>query len=233
MPSFRLENQHGRKEGRIICGVDEAGRGPLAGPVVAAALIIPENFPKKIAKRIKDSKQMNEEEREELYPLLLEHCAASIALATVDEIDLLNILRASLMAMGRAVENLRGSAAAMHSYIHSYGGSAIVIDAAIVDGNMLPPVGCPAHAYVAGDDKSLSIAAASILAKVARDRLMRELHQAFPHYGFAGHKGYSTPEHLAALRTHGPCQHHRQSFAPVREWQNPDYWERADTEAAE
>jgi ribonuclease HII len=216
MPTLSLENALGRQSGRILCGVDEAGRGPLAGPVVAAAVVIPENFPAKIAKRINDSKKLSHEAREEIFPYIVEHCASAAALASVAEIDTFNILRATLMAMGRAVEGLR-QAANQNYYLLAYPGPPLELHGALIDGNQKPPLSCPAHLYVKGDSKSLSIAAASILAKVTRDRLMHRLHEEFPHYGFIHHAGYGTPEHLEALRLHGPCPHHRQSFAPVRE----------------
>jgi ribonuclease HII len=219
MPTLTLENALGRREGRILCGVDEAGRGPLAGPVVAAAVVIPENFPAKIAKRINDSKQLTHAAREEIFPSIVEHCACAVTLASVAEIDAFNILRATLMAMGRAVESLRrGAHETAEYYLLAYEGPPLELHGALIDGNQKPPISCPAHTYVKGDARSLSIAAASILAKVMRDRLMHQLHEEFPHYGFMNHAGYGTPEHLEALRAHGPCPQHRQSFAPVREW---------------
>jgi ribonuclease HII len=218
MPTLTLENDLGRQSGRILCGVDEAGRGPLAGPVVAAAVVIPENFPAKIAKQINDSKKLTPQAREEIFPFIVEHCACTVTLASVDEIDTFNILRATLMAMGRAVESLqRGTHPQQAEYFMlAYNGPPLELHGALIDGNQKPSISCPAHLYVKGDSKSLSIAAASILAKVMRDRLMHRLHEEFPHYGFINHAGYGTPEHLEALRIHGPCPHHRQSFAPVR-----------------
>ncbi|HVY12710.1 MAG TPA: ribonuclease HII [Alphaproteobacteria bacterium] len=222
MPTFYFEKRFGRDEGRVIAGVDEVGRGPLAGPVVAAACIIPEKFPVRLARRIDDSKQLTIEEREELYALIRERCACSIAQAFVAEIDCFNILQASLLAMSRAVEGLRRE---IHPSQHDYyllrhAGEPVDIHMVLVDGNRPPALSCPAHPIVGGDARSLSIAAASILAKVTRDRMMHALHEEFPHYGFNSHVGYSTPTHLAALRQHGPCIHHRQSFAPVREWKH-------------
>ncbi len=209
MPDFHLENLHGRREGRVIAGCDEAGRGPLAGPVVAAAVIIPPDFPGEIASRLDDSKRLARAEREALSAIILNTCACAISRAGVAEIDTVNILQASLMAMGRAVARLENGS-----------GAARKLDAVLVDGNRLPPAPCAAHACIRGDAKSLSIAAASIIAKAARDAIMRGLHEDFPQYGFARHMGYGTAAHLAALREHGPCPHHRRSFAPVRNWKS-------------
>ncbi len=181
-----------------MAGVDEAGRGPLAGPVVAAAVILSEINP--IA-GLADSKTLTALRREKLYDEI--HAKAlccSIALATAEEIDRLNILQATLLAMKRAVEGLRR---APHKVL--------------VDGNRLPALAMLAEAIVKGDALVPAISAASILAKVWRDRWCAEFHLEYPQYGFAGHKGYGTPEHLAALRTHGACPQHRRSFAPVAE----------------
>jgi len=182
----------------LVAGVDEAGRGPLAGPVVAAAVILDELKP---IRGLKDSKVLTALKRERLFDEI--HAKAlclSIAQASVEEIDTLNILQATMLAMKRAVEGLR-----------------LRPNKVLVDGNRLPQLRIQAEAVVGGDAKIKSISAASILAKVHRDRLCLELHREHPQYGFDGHKGYSTPEHLAALRAHGACPHHRRSFAPVRE----------------
>ena len=182
----------------LIAGVDEAGRGPLAGPVVAAAVILDELKP---IRGLKDSKVLTALKRERLFDEI--HAKAlcfSIAQASVEEIDTLNILQATLLAMKRAVEGLR-----------------LRPNKVLVDGNQLPQLRIQAEAIVRGDAKVKAISAASILAKVHRDRLCIELHREHPQYGFDGHKGYSTREHLAALREHGACPHHRRSFAPVRE----------------
>ena len=182
----------------LVAGVDEAGRGPLAGPVVAAAVILDELKP---IRGLKDSKVLTALKRERLFDEI--HAKAlclSIALASVEEIDTLNILQATMLAMKRAVEGLR-----------------LRPNKVLVDGNRLPQLRIQAEAIVRGDAKVKAISAASILAKVHRDRLCLELHREHPQYGFDGHKGYSTPEHLAALRAHGACPHHRRSFAPVRE----------------
>ena len=182
----------------LIAGVDEAGRGPLAGPVVAAAVMLDDLNP---IKGLNDSKQLGPRTRERLFDEIRgKALCCSIALASVEEIDQLNILQATLLAMRRAIEGLR-----------------LRPHRVLVDGNRLPELGIPAHAIVKGDAKVRAIAAASILAKVHRDRLCMALHEAHPQYGFDAHKGYPTALHLAALREHGVCVHHRRSFAPVRE----------------
>lgn len=180
----------------LFAGVDEAGRGPLAGPVVAAAVILDDlNRIKGLA----DSKKLTALRRERLFDeIRAKALACCIAEASVEEIDRLNILQATLLAMRRAVDGLR-----------------LVPTKVLVDGNRLPMLRMPAEAIVKGDAKVPAISAASILAKVHRDRLCLALHEAHPQYGFATHKGYPTPEHLAALRTHGACEEHRRSFAPV------------------
>ena len=182
----------------LMAGVDEAGRGPLAGPVVAAAVILDDLNP---IQGLDDSKKLTERARERLFDeIRAKALCACIAEATVEEIDRLNILHATMLAMKRAVEGLRLKPAKV-----------------LVDGNRIPVIKVAAEAIVGGDAKVQAISAASILAKVHRDRLLQTLHDAHPQYGFAGHKGYPTAEHLAALRAHGACVHHRRSFAPVRE----------------
>lgn len=182
----------------LIAGVDEAGRGPLAGPVVAAAVILDELKP---IKGLNDSKKLSPATRERLFDeIRAKALCCSIAEASVEEIDTLNILQATMLAMRRAIEGLR-----------------LKPGKVLVDGNRLPVLRIAAEAIVQGDAKVKAISAASILAKVHRDRLCLLLHEQHPHYGFDEHKGYPTPEHLAALRTHGACAHHRRSFAPVRE----------------
>lgn len=181
----------------LLAGVDEAGRGPLAGPVVAAAVILDELNP--IA-GLADSKKLTARQREALFDeIRAKALCCSIALASVEEIDELNILHATMLAMRRAVEGLRLKPSLVQ-----------------VDGNRVPPLQVPAQAIVKGDAKVQAISAASILAKVHRDRLCDELHQAHPQYGFDGHKGYPTADHLAALREHGATPHHRRSFGPVK-----------------
>ena len=181
----------------LLAGVDEAGRGPLAGPVVAAAVILDELQP---IKGLNDSKLLTALTRErlsvEIHAKALCFC---IAQASVEEIDELNILQATMLAMRRAVEGLR-----------------LRPNKVLVDGNRLPTLRIAAEAIVKGDAKVKAISAASILAKVHRDRLCQELHLLHPQYGFDGHKGYPTPAHLAALKEYGACPHHRRSFAPVR-----------------
>jgi ribonuclease HII len=181
----------------LVCGVDEAGRGPIAGPVYAAAVILD---PARRVNGLADSKMLTAERREVLAGRIKERAIAwAVAQASVDEIDRINILRAALLAMRRAVEALE-----------------IQPHEAWVDGQMCPDLACQARAIVDGDAKHKMISAASILAKTARDAEMRTLHSRFPQYGFDQHKGYSTPEHLALLRRHGPCEIHRRSFDPVR-----------------
>lgn len=181
----------------LVAGVDEAGRGPLAGPVVAAAVILDELHP---IHGLADSKKLSPRRRAQLYDeIRAKSLCCCVAEATVDEIDTLNILQATLLAMRRAVEGLRLPPARV-----------------LVDGNRLPVLRVPAEAIVQGDARVQAISAASILAKVHRDRLCEALHEAHPEYGFASHKGYPTPEHLEALRRHGASPVHRRSFEPVR-----------------
>ncbi len=180
----------------LIAGVDEAGRGPLAGPVVAAAVILDDLKP---IKGLADSKQLTAKRREKLYDeIRAKALCCSIAQATVEEIDRLNILQATMLAMQRAVQGLRLKPAKV-----------------LVDGNRLPALDVLAEAIVSGDALVPAISAASILAKVTRDRLLDELHLQHPQYGFNQHKGYGTAQHLDALRQHGPLPVHRRSFAPV------------------
>jgi ribonuclease HII len=180
----------------LQAGVDEAGRGPLAGPVVAAAVILDDG---KRIRGLADSKMLSPLQREKLYDQIMDKAlCCSVAEATVEEIDSLNIYHATMLAMKRAIEGLRLKPARV-----------------LVDGNALPRIDVLAEAIVGGDAKIKAISAASILAKVHRDRLLATLHDEFPQYGFASHKGYSTPEHLEALRTHGACRHHRRFFSPV------------------
>jgi ribonuclease HII len=181
----------------LVAGVDEAGRGPLAGPVTAAAVILD---PARPVPGIADSKELSPVRREELALLIKQAAVAwAIASAGVDEIDALNILQASLLAMKRAVEALAAAPALV-----------------LVDGNRCPSLACAAEAVVGGDASVPVIGAASILAKVSRDREMARLDALYPGYGFARHKGYPTRQHLAALREQGPCEIHRRSFGPVR-----------------
>ncbi len=181
----------------IVAGVDEAGRGPLAGPVVAAAVILPKGFN---CKEIDDSKKLDRETRERLAERIKAECQWSVAFAEVEEIDRINILWATMAAMERALLGL-----------------GVLPDKALIDGNRLPrQMPCRGEAIIGGDAKVFCIAAASILAKTARDAHMRLVDEQYPGYGFGRHFGYSTPEHFAALRELGPCPQHRRSFAPCR-----------------
>jgi ribonuclease HII len=186
-----------RESGYInIAGVDEAGRGPLAGPVVASAVILPQNW---THPGIKDSKKLAEKKRDLLYPIIEENAVAwSWALVEPDTIDRLNILQASLIAMKKAIENLR----VKPGYI-------------IVDGPYPVPVQIPQTPIIKGDTKSISIAAASIMAKVVRDSIMKKYHAIYPRYNFARHKGYGTREHIRALKEYGHCPIHRKTFKKV------------------
>lgn len=176
-----------------ICGVDEAGRGPLAGPVCAAAVILP---PDTIIEGVNDSKKLTEKKREALFDVIKETAVAwSVAFATVEEIEELNILQATMLAMKRAVEGL-----------------SVKADYAMIDGNRLPDLEIPAETVVKGDASSMSIAAASILAKVSRDRLCMEYDAKYPQYAFAKHKGYGTKLHREKILEYGPCEIHRMSF---------------------
>ena len=181
----------------MIAGVDEAGRGPLCGPVYAAAVILD---PARPIAGLNDSKKLSEKKREALAPLIRERAVAwAIGIASVDDIDRLNIMHASMLAMRRAIEGLR-----------------VVPLEVLIDGNRMPTgLAMPARAIVGGDALEQAISAASILAKTDRDHEMLRLAVQYPQYGIARHKGYPTPEHLAALREHGPSPIHRRSFAPV------------------
>ncbi|PHS28395.1 MAG: ribonuclease HII [Robiginitomaculum sp.] len=192
MPDYTLE----RTATGIVCGVDEVGRGPGAGPVVAAAVILD---PARIPPGLNDSKKLSQKRREHLFEVLIQDAHFGLGMAEPEEIDRLNILHASMVAMGRAVAAL-----------------PMMPDHALIDGNRLPKdLPCTAAAIIKGDGKSVSIAAASIIAKVVRDRLMVRADELYPGYGFAAHKGYLTKVHKAALQSLGPCPLHRFSFAPV------------------
>jgi ribonuclease HII len=200
MPDFAIE----RRCRGIVCGIDEAGRGPLAGPVVAAAVILErQRFPKMLRQELDDSKALAPDRRADCYAALW-RCAGrgaariGVGAASAREIDRLNILRASLLAMARAV-----------------GALAVAPDTALVDGAFAPPIACPVRTIVKGDSRSFSIAAASVVAKVTRDRIMRALALRYPGYGWETNFGYATLQHGAALRRLGPSPHHRRSFAPV------------------
>lgn len=176
-----------------VCGIDEAGRGPLAGPVCAAAVILPQGL---VIEGLNDSKKLSEKKREKLFDIIKEEAVAyGIGFADEKEIDDINILQATFLAMKRAVENL-----------------SINADYALVDGNRMPALDIPGETIVKGDAKSPSIAAASILAKVTRDRIMCDMAELYPEYSFEKHKGYGTKVHTEAIKTYGPCPIHRQSF---------------------
>ena len=193
MLEFTIENELRAQGFTAICGVDEAGRGPLCGPVVAAACILPEGY---IPEGINDSKKLTEKKREKLFDIICENAVAyCIAEASVEEIDRLNILEADLLAMRRAIEGL-----------------SIKADYALIDGNIARGFSIPAKAVIHGDAISPSIAAASILAKVTRDRMCLELDREYPQYGIAKHKGYGTKMHMDALRQYGPSPIHRKQF---------------------
>ena len=192
--------------GGPVAGLDEAGRGPLAGPVVAACVVLPDEIPA-VLLGLNDSKQLSEAQREALYPEILAHARAwAVSVVEADRIDTLNILRASLTAMAEAFADCERAL-------------KVEVGGAIIDGDKKAPL--PARvvqrAVIGGDAKCRAVMAASILAKVTRDRRMLQEHVRFPVYGFDAHKGYGTARHLEALRAHGPCLLHRKSFAPVRE----------------
>lgn len=190
---LEFEQQAAAKGYSAICGVDEAGRGPLAGPVCAAAVILPEN---KVIDGVNDSKKLSEKKREALFDVICETARSySIAYASVEEIEELNILNATMLAMKRAVEGLDVKA-----------------DYAMIDGNRTPDLEIESEFIIKGDAKSMSVACASILAKVSRDRLLYEYAKEYPQYGFEKHKGYGTKAHTEALKEYGPCPYHRMSF---------------------
>jgi ribonuclease HII len=201
MPDFKIE----RRCKGLVCGIDEAGRGPLAGPVVAAAVVLdPHRFPKSLRNGLDDSKVLTIEQRQACYRALrrcVDRGVARIGVgaASVTEIDRINILRAALLAMARAVAVL-----------------GVRPDIALVDGDRPPPLTCAVQTVVKGDGLSFTIAAASVVAKVTRDRIMRGLALRYPSYGWETNVGYATPEHGEAIRRFGVTRHHRRSFAPVR-----------------
>jgi ribonuclease HII len=198
-PSFRFERAALRHGAKIIAGVDEAGRGPLAGPVVAAAVILPDGYK---LPGLNDSKQLSAEQRDAFFLTLTNDPLVRFGVGIVEAewIDRINILQATHRAMAEALRRL-----------------PLPPDHVLVDGLPVKSLTIPQTAIVKGDARSFSIAAASVIAKVTRDRLMLALHARYPAYGFDQHKGYPTPEHLAALRAHGPCPEHRRTFGPVRE----------------
>jgi ribonuclease HII len=194
-PNFSLERK-AIAVGKLVCGVDEAGRGPLAGPVIAAAVVLD---PLRIPKGLNDSKQLNEAKREALFDAVMASASVGIGVVEAGVIDRINILQATLLAMRQAVMQLVSAP-----------------NLALVDGNRKPPLSCDVETIIKGDGKCSSIAAASIIAKVTRDRMMLVLDAQYPLYGFSNHKGYGTEEHLAAIAAHGPCPLHRRSFSPFK-----------------
>jgi ribonuclease HII len=187
--------------GGVVCGVDEVGYSPLAGPIVAAAVVLPDGARPRSLKGLRDSKQLSAARREHFDARIRAVACVGVGSASVAEIDEQNVYQANLLAMARAVESL-----------------PVAPDSALVDGRAKPRLGCPVRAVVRGDEQSLSIAAASIVAKVHRDRLMSELAAAHPQYGWQTNVGYGTDEHYAALLRHGPTPHHRMSFTPLKTW---------------
>jgi ribonuclease HII len=200
VPDWSHEIAAGTRQGRIVCGVDEVGRGPLAGPVLACAVVLPAELDRDLAARLDDSKKIPAGKRADISAILRGCVRYGIGAATVAEIDEVNILQATFLAMRRAVAQL-----------------AMDIDHALVDGNRDPKLGCPATLIVEGDRKSLSIAAASIIAKVERDKIMRELGERHTGYGWERNAGYGTEAHLEAIRRLGITPEHRRSFRPICE----------------
>ena len=199
MPSYDIERALCAEGYAAVCGIDEAGRGPLCGSVVAAACILPDGLE---IPELNDSKKLTPKKRDKLFDLILQNAVAyGIAEATVEEIDALNILEADLLAMRRAIDNL-----------HTPDGQPYRADYALIDGNISRDFQIPARAVIKGDSLSMSIAAASILAKVTRDRMCEDMDKAYPMYGIAKHKGYGTKAHMDALRAYGPSPIHRKKF---------------------
>ena len=194
MPDYEFEKAAVNSGFSCICGVDEAGRGPLAGPVCAAAVILPEGA---VIEGLDDSKKLTEKKRERLYDIIKQTAVAySVAYGTLEEIETVNILEATYLAMNRAIEGL-----------------SVKPDFALIDGNRVPRgIKIPCETIVKGDSRSMSIAAASVLAKVTRDRLMLEYDKKYPEYNFKKHKGYGTKEHTELIKQYGPCEIHRLSF---------------------
>ena len=195
-PDFSIEDQLGAEQ--VICGIDEVGRGPLAGPVVAAAVILPRPLPPELCDCIQDSKKLSVKKRGIISSLLEEHAQTAVGVSTVEEIDQINILQATMLAMQRAHK-------ALQTDIHY----------ALIDGNRAPDLPCRTQTVIKGDQHSLSIAAASIIAKEYRDQVMADLAKQHPHYGWESNAGYGTKIHMEGMRTYGITPHHRRSFSPV------------------
>ncbi len=203
---WQFEHKARTRGYKIIAGVDEAGRGPLAGPVVSAAVILPRDF---VCTGVNDSKKLSEKKRNDLFPVIREKAiAVATGIASHNEIDQINILQASLLSMKRAVENL------------SIPPDFPVPDFLLIDGKFPIDMDIDQAALIKGDSRSISIAAASIIAKVTRDAIMTKLHEKYPHYNFIQHKGYPTKAHREAILKHGPCPVHRSTFKGVREMIN-------------
>ncbi len=185
-----------------VCGIDEVGRGPLAGPVVTACAFIPaEKLCHPVWKDVTDSKKLSPQKRDYLFDIIKSQCVYAVAEASAEEIDALNIHHATLLAMKRSYHGVH---------------EAIQVTLALIDGKFAPPLPCKTQTVVKGDATSLSIAAASIIAKVTRDRMMAQLHEEYPHYGWLTNVGYGTEEHMAGIAAHGITPHHRKSFAPCK-----------------
>ena len=204
MPDFTIENKY--RDKNVIVGIDEAGRGPLAGPVVAGAVVFPQlKIAESLANSLDDSKKLKPKKREELYEALFASDALiGVGMASAAEIDKVNILQATFLAMRRALDNIKEK-----------------VDLALVDGNRDPGLYCPSITVIKGDGLSLSIAAASIVAKVTRDRIMTKLASQYPQYGWDKNAAYGTKEHLEALAKYGPTPEHRRNFAPVKKYISP------------
>lgn len=200
LPDFSLENE---LSPYIVAGVDEAGRGPWAGPVIAAAVIINQN---KLLPGLNDSKKISKKKRELLFNLIINDHEFGIGSASVEEIDELNILNATMLAMQRAINNISKK-----------------IDIALIDGNKAPDLYCKSQAVIKGDSKSISIAAASIMAKVTRDKIMEGIGLTYPQYNWHSNAGYGTREHINAIEKYGVNEHHRKSFAPIRKIMEKEY----------
>lgn len=202
VPDFNIEKSLGLNG--LIAGFDEAGRGPWCGPVVAACVCWPDlQVPEELANAINDSKKLTAKKREALYPkIMTSNAIVGVGQASAEEIDEMNILQASFLAMHRALDEVR-----VKGYNPIFG---------LIDGNRLPKWDIPCQAVIGGDGKSLSIGAASIIAKVVRDRLMTDLAKEFPAYGWERNAGYGTAEHIQALKEYGPTIHHRKSYAPIK-----------------
>nr|CRH08153.1 Ribonuclease HII, degrades RNA of DNA-RNA hybrids [Candidatus Magnetococcus massalia] len=198
-PTWELEGELAGRGLHAVCGVDEAGRGPLCGPVVCGAVLLD---PEQLPEGLNDSKKLTAKRRDALYDLLHVHAHVGVAIISPVDIDRLNIRGATLYGMAQAVADLQSKCA---------------VDGVLIDGRDIPPgISLHCEAVIKGDSRSLSIAAASIIAKVTRDRIMDQLHEAHPHYGWDRNRGYPTKEHMAALESHGVTPHHRRSFGPVR-----------------